>query len=103
MRGEWWRVVAGALALAASGCGRAATSKDADRNAAPDAPGSSSDATPAPSNAERLPAGFIDKLVAEAPNAERAELAGAGHFTNLEAPREFNRILLDFFRRVDGN
>jgi pimeloyl-ACP methyl ester carboxylesterase len=43
---------------------------------------------------------IIDKLVAEAPNAERVEIAGAGHFTNLEAPAELNRVLLDFFERV---
>jgi pimeloyl-ACP methyl ester carboxylesterase len=43
---------------------------------------------------------IIDKLVAEIPTAERAEIDGAGHFTNLEAPEEFNRILLDFFARA---
>jgi pimeloyl-ACP methyl ester carboxylesterase len=45
---------------------------------------------------------IIDKLVAEVPDVERADIAGAGHFTNLEAPQEFNRVLLDYFQRAGG-
>jgi hypothetical protein len=56
--GSTWRVVSGALALVAVGCGGAATSKGAHENALPNESGAPTDATPAPSNAERLPAGW---------------------------------------------
>jgi hypothetical protein len=57
--GSTWRVVANTLALAAVGCGGAATSKGTGENAAPGEPQVPVDATPgSPSNAERLPPGW---------------------------------------------
>jgi 3-oxoadipate enol-lactonase len=43
---------------------------------------------------------IVDKIAAEVPGARKAELAGIGHFPNIEAPREFNRLVLDFLEGV---
>lgn len=41
-----------------------------------------------------------DALARTLPNAERAEIAEAGHLCNLDQPEAFNRALSDFFARV---
>ena len=39
---------------------------------------------------------IADKLAAEIPGAERAQVAGAGHLPSLERPDEFDRVVLAF-------
>jgi 3-oxoadipate enol-lactonase len=40
-----------------------------------------------------------DRLARDIPDAERATIAGAAHLPNLERPKEFDRIVLDFLAR----
>ena len=48
---------------------------------------------------DRVAAPSVMKQMAAAiPRARYAELAGIGHLMNLEAPDEFDRVLLDFLR-----
>ena len=42
---------------------------------------------------------IADRLAAEITGAERATIAGAAHLPNLERPKEFDRIVLDFLAR----
>jgi 3-oxoadipate enol-lactonase len=48
---------------------------------------------------DRVASPAVMKQMAQAiPNARYTEMAGVGHLMNLEAPDEFDRILLDFLR-----
>ena len=48
---------------------------------------------------DRVAAPAVMKLMAQAiPSARYVEMAGIGHLMNLEAPDEFDRLLLDFLR-----
>ena len=40
----------------------------------------------------------MKQMAQQIPNARYTEIPGAGHLMNLEAPDEFDRILLDFLR-----
>ena len=40
----------------------------------------------------------MKQMAQQIPNARYTEMAGVGHLMNLEAPDEFDRILLDFLR-----
>ena len=41
----------------------------------------------------------MKQMAQQIPNARYTEMAGVGHLMNLEAPDEFDRILLDFLRQ----
>ena len=44
--------------------------------------------------------GMADKLAKEIPSARKVLIPGAGHMANMEAPAEFNRIVLEFLTSV---
>ena len=46
------------------------------------------------------PPALSRSMAREIPDARLAILEGAGHVSNLERPRDFNRVLLDFLRAV---
>jgi pimeloyl-ACP methyl ester carboxylesterase len=52
------------------------------------------DAVTPPSDAE-----FMARAI---PGAQLVSIEGAGHFSNVERPEEFNRVLLDLLRTVRG-
>jgi 3-oxoadipate enol-lactonase len=43
---------------------------------------------------------IVDKLADEIPGARKAVIPNVGHFSNMEAPAEFNRIVLEFLGGV---
>jgi pimeloyl-ACP methyl ester carboxylesterase len=45
---------------------------------------------------------IAERLVADVPDRERAEIAGAGHMMNIEQPERFNATVLDFLARLKG-
>jgi pimeloyl-ACP methyl ester carboxylesterase len=47
-----------------------------------------------------LPLDEAREIVASAPNGRVEVFEGAGHFTNMEQPDRFNRLLLDFLREL---
>jgi pimeloyl-ACP methyl ester carboxylesterase len=42
---------------------------------------------------------IADKLATEIQDAERAQIAGAGHLPSLERPDDFDRVVLPFLRK----
>ena len=40
----------------------------------------------------------MKQMAQQIPNARYTEMPGVGHLMNLEAPDEFDRLLLDFLR-----
>ena len=42
---------------------------------------------------------IVERLHREVPNSERVAFPGVGHVVNLEAPKEFNRVVLEFLRK----
>jgi len=45
---------------------------------------------------------IASRLVSEIPNARKAVIAGVAHMVNMERPREFNRLVLDFLKGLGG-
>jgi len=41
-------------------------------------------------------------LAAEVPGARRVAIAGTAHFPNMEKPAEFNRVVLEFLKELEG-
>jgi pimeloyl-ACP methyl ester carboxylesterase len=42
---------------------------------------------------------IVERLHREVSNSERVVFSGVGHVVNLEAPDEFNRVVLTFLRQ----